>query len=435
MAMHAAKRFRGQGKDRKQVKRRKDFGKVENGDNFQNVLALPARLAEFAQLLLSITPATWAFALDKLRQNTAYHVYPISKGPGKAPRKISQPCNELQEVQRAILNRFLRELPVHFARQSNRPGASIMKNAAMHAGARAVFSLDLVDAFPSVWRSRVRAVLSGPLSSTLTKQFLGEEFSEEDRSKLLESFLDLLLHNDRLPQGPSSSPRLLDICLFEADRLIWQLLRKHSNALQRFTVTGYADDYTISSDGEIPEPLRIAVIEILNDLGWRVHTSEDKTKYMSPQTGEVPVVLGLVLTPDGRITMAPRKVNQIRGRLHHLIKMPEWDTKARGLAAGLHGYVTFVYGDKPPSDLRKLMVEIGNRMTHPVVPFIVPPEGAVVEPSTDPAATTITDPTTEGTGKKKRRKKAKGSGPANSTDTTSSSPTTAPAAPTADAAE
>ena len=286
------------------------------------------------------------------------------------------PCDELKAVQALILHRFLREIPVHLVRESNRAGTSIVTNATAHASARAVFSLDLVDAFPSVWRSRVRAVLSGPLHGTIERQFPGETFTDEDLGKLLESMLDLLMLNDRLPQGPPSSPRILDLCLFSADTQLFQLIRASSSALQKYRLTGYADDYTISSDQEIPETMRGAIVEILTTLGWRVHTSEAKTHYMSPAVGEVPVVTGLVISPDGRITMAPRKVNQIRARLYQLLKLPEWDVELRGEAAGLSGYVQSIYGEKPPSELRVYVEQTRNRMTRAVVDFVVPPDPA-----------------------------------------------------------
>lgn len=412
MTLYPAKRFRSDGKGgRHQVTRKKSFGVVSNAKNFEAVLGLCPRLVEILQMLFGITPPMWAFALDKMRQESgAYRLSLEPKGPGKAPRKIHKPCQELKDAQRLILQRFLGEIPVHHGRESNRPGSSILTNASKHISARGVFTLDLVDAFPSVWRSRVRTVLRGPLFDALAKQFMDEEFSDDDRAKLLESLLDFLMLNDRLPQGSPCSPRILDLCLFSADAQIWRMLRRHSTVLQHFRFTGYADDYTVSSDGEISEPMQAAIVEILTNLGWRVHTDENKTKYMSPETGEVPMVTGLVLVPDGRITMAPRKVNQIRGRLHRLLKMPEWDTRARGEAAGLHGYVTHIYGNKPPSALREIMAQIKNRMTHPVVPFFTVSPDGTVEPGEDPAAATTTmatDPEDKG-----KRPKKKGSKPA-----------------------
>jgi|GEM_PF-1081593 len=382
---------------------------VWHSRDFAAVLALPERLAEYLRLLLHLSKAQWDFCLDRIRQEhevetawraiegneektrrctIAYREWSKSKGPGKGWRRFAAPCEELKIVQRAILNRFLLAIPVHFARHGGQRGASILSNAAQHVGAKGVFAVDLINAFPTVTRARVRANFRKPLAFAL-RQFSGVAFScasaelrnkvgqakdndardraltsilQYDVDAMVEALCDLLVLRDRLPQGPPTSPRILDIVAMQMDQAIWRICHEGSSTFQRFTYTAYVDDLTMSSDDEIPEDLREAILNVIREHGFVPHTREDKTKYYSPETGEVAVVTGVVINRDGRLTMAPRKVNQIRARLHHFLALPTWDEQALGVVAGTLGFVRQVYPEKCPSKLRIPVAQAETRI-------------------------------------------------------------------------
>lgn len=124
--------------------------------DFAAVLALPERLAEYLRLLLKIDKADWNFALDKIRQGKAYREWTKSKGKGKGKREMAAPCAELKRVQKVIKHNLLDQVPIHFSRYGCQPGAGIVEHAKIHRGARGLFSVDIINAYPSVLRSRVR---------------------------------------------------------------------------------------------------------------------------------------------------------------------------------------------------------------------------------------------------------------------------------------
>lgn len=358
-------------------------------EDFKAVLALPERLAEPLRLLLHLDDATWAFVLDRLRNGDAYREWSFSKGPGKGFRRIAAPCDELKEVQKAVYDRFLRTVQVHFARHGNQPSSSAITGARHHAGfARAVFSVDLMNAFPTVHRSRIRANLRLPFSLAL-RQFSDMRFSRADDETwdrygqakgdeksmllrrllekhdfdfMLEALVDLICLHDRLPQGPPTSPRVLDIVCLKLDEDIWKILHKHATPFQKYRYTAYADDLTISSNGEIPLELRDEVLAAIKSNGFFPHVRADKTKYMSPEAGEVPVVNGLVLNRDGRITVAPRKVDQFRARLHTLLQKDAWDDTESLQLTGILGYIRHIYPDRLPSTIRKQVMRAEARI-------------------------------------------------------------------------
>jgi len=193
--------------------------------------------------------------------------------------------------------------------------------------------------------------------------FSGVELNDDDKERMLEALVDLLAWRDRLPQGPPTSPRVLDIVCLKMDTEIYQMIQGNSTPFQEYCFTAYADDLAVSCNAEsMPEELRDSVLRIVRDNGFIPHTRKDKTEYFSPETGKVPVITGLVINSTGRITIPPNKVNQLRSRLYNLLKKKEWDETDRGEAAGLvGGYIRQIYPDKLPSKLATLVVQAEER--------------------------------------------------------------------------
>src|SRR3989344_1773870 len=301
------------------------------------------------------------FRIDKIRQGKPYLEWRKSKGKGRGFRYFAAPCEELKLVQRAILNRILSQIPAHFARHGNQIGSSIISNAEHHRGfAKAVYSVDIINAFPTVFRSRVKANLRKPFEFGL-RQFSGVVFSDADKDMMLDVLCDLMCLRDRLPQGPPTSPRILDLVCMKMDQEIYSLLQKNSTPFQSYRFTAWSDDLTISSNGEIPEELRKEILDVVRKNGFIPHVRKDKTKYYSPETGEMPIVTGLVLNPE-RLTVAPNKVNQLRARLHKFLKLQGWDKTVLGQINGTLGFIRQVYPKNLPSKIRDYVEKIERRL-------------------------------------------------------------------------
>lgn len=333
--------------------------------DFKALLELPERLTRYLRLLLHVSKTDWDFMVDKVRQGEPYKEWKKSKGPGKGFRHFAAPCEELKDVQTKILNQFLGQVPIHFCRHGGTKGSSIFTNAEHHAGfAKTVFAIDIVDAYPGVYRSRVRACLKKPFEFTL-RQFAGVEFSDVDIEQLLETIVDLTTWKQRLPQGPPTSPRLFNIVCMKMDKDLYDLVHASSNPFHEYRITIYSDNITISSDNEIPEEFRNEVVSIMRGNGFKTHTRKDKMTYFSPETGLVPIITGLILTNDGRMVMHPQKVNQIRGKLGKMLTYKRnWDEEQRGEIAGLVGYTGQLYPryEDLPSKLRKIVPLVKIRL-------------------------------------------------------------------------
>lgn len=340
--------------------------------DFQAVLALPDRLAEVLRQMWHVELADWNFCMDRMRREPekVYTTWAKSKGPGKGRRHFAAPCEELKHIQKKMLKRFLSRLWTHEMRHET-SGASIKTNALAHRGRQFVYSVDLVNAFPSVKRSRVRANLQGPFRYALSMRSMKHRFAEDDIQQMLEAIVDLVTYQGKLPegllaQGPPTSPAVFALVCLGMDRRIFELCEESSTALQPLRVTAYSDGYHISSSEPIAEEFMEKVLGIITGPECRfiAHANGDKNRYYSPENGTVPVVTGLILTQDGRITIHPKKVNQMRGRLHALLQEEQWDDSQVGQVRGLLGFITEFYGDNPPAKLKHVVPQSFKRLAH-----------------------------------------------------------------------
>ena len=342
-------------------KKKEKTNPLDQYTDFGTILVLSERLAQYLRLLFKLDKATWNFALDKIRQGKAYKEWRKFKGRGKGYRHFAAPCAELKTVQRAIKAQFLDQIPIHFSRYGCQGGTGIVEHAAAHMGNKAAFGVDIINAYPTVLRSRIRKCLQKPFRFML-RQFGDVDWLEDDVKNMLESVVDLLCLHDRLPQGPPTSPRILGIVCYKMDTALFSYLNERTSPLQGFSMTSWFDDITVSSDKEIPEEMRDKILALIKEHGFIPHTRPDKTKYFSPETGEVPIVTGVVICPDGRLTMAPRKVNQLRAAFNNWLKIEVWDEHILGKVNGTLGAVRQLYPEKLPSKLRVLVGKVEDRL-------------------------------------------------------------------------
>ena len=187
-----------------------------------------------------------------------YHEFSIAKRSGKGRRKINAPGAGLKRLQRRILKHLLGRLEPHPAATGFRRGESFVTNAARHCGRDVVIHIDLVDFFPSIQAARVEHYFrtigwSRSASRTLTR---------------------LVTHQDVLPQGAPTSPCLSNLVCRSLDSRLSKYLAKYDAVYTR-----YADDMTISLDGDSAAAVRNVievVLSIIRSEGFRPHLGQKK---------------------------------------------------------------------------------------------------------------------------------------------------------------
>lgn len=131
----------------------------------------------------------------------------------------------------------------------------------------------------------------------------------------ISSYYDLILNyvsvDNKLPVGFSSSPVISNSVLFEFDNALLELCKN-----KNITYTRYADDLIFSSNeknifNDFSEILKKYLVKY-SEIEFSIN--ESKTKYY--HRGNKVKILGLVITPDGHISVDNKKKQDVELALH-----------------------------------------------------------------------------------------------------------------------
>jgi RNA-directed DNA polymerase len=257
----------------------------------------------------------------------------IQKGTKR--RDLFSPSERMRAYHH-FLRLFLVEfLPVHEAVFSYRKGINAHAAVERHARGRHFFVTDIESFFPSITRELVRETIVHS----------AEQIPISDLMEHLEHVLDLLCPDGALPVGFSTSPGLSNAVLYGFDVALYARC-----AQLGVTYTRYADDIILSAgERATVETGERALSELLDEMfsgGLRLHRG--KSKYL--KAGGKIKLLGMVLLPNGAISVDNSMKNEIETMLHLYLRNRErFNTlregspdKAEARLAGLLNYVNTV---------------------------------------------------------------------------------------------
>lgn len=258
-----------------------------------------------------------------------YKVYFIKKRRGGL-REIAHPAMELKVAQRAIVRRYLSNLPIHSAATAYVEGSSIRRNAEMHAHNRPILKYDFKDFFPSITERAWLAYceqhkLFDRDDAIITGRIL---FRRPKGSRIL-----------RLSIGAPSSPILSNILMNEFDKEIYNQVSAH-----KITYSRYADDLTFSArrTGNLLVVDKI-LRSVINRLAFpRLEINKEKTVLVTPKFQRQ--ITGLVLTLDGKVSLGRDRKRTIRAQLHHYV-LGKLDLKNQASLAGILAFAKDVEPD------------------------------------------------------------------------------------------
>jgi hypothetical protein len=182
-------------------------------------------------------------------------------------RRLLIPDDRTKALQRRILRRLFDRLRAHPAAMGFEPGKSIVYNALPHVGRAVVVKLDVVNFFPSTTADRLDA-------------YFRRIGWDEHAAALL---VRLTAHENGLPQGAPTSPRLSNLVNFQMDSQLAALA-----ARRRGSYTRYADDITFSFPEDRPPRVRGAVQHaraILAANGYLMHGRRKLSIRRAPAPG------------------------------------------------------------------------------------------------------------------------------------------------------
>lgn len=254
-----------------------------------------------------------------------YKVYQIPKRQPNQFRTIAQPSPEIKLIQRWLINDVLLALPIHKAATAYREGRSIADHAALHAKNRFLLKMDFKNFFPSISVVDVRKHLIE----------VGKMSIEDARLiSLLVCWRDKAKGKLCLSIGAPSSPLLSNTMLYAFDKKIVQLCKAHKVIYSR-----YADDLAFStSKKEVLSEIAKQVQSVCDELDYpKLEINHKKT--VSTSRAFRRVLVGLVLTPDGQVSLGREKKRRLRSELYRFSQ----DRLAAADIPTLRGELAFVW--------------------------------------------------------------------------------------------
>ncbi len=298
-----------------------------------------------------------AALLEQALQEKDLYTVRRRKKPGKDAagrprfRVLHVPPPSVKEVQRAI-HEYLLDLAhgwfqnsINFAwppaMHGFLPRRSQLTAARDHIGAKALFTLDFQDAFPSVKRPRVAKALERHVKiSPHEADFIAR----------------LATYRGRLRQGSPSSPLLFNLVVFDLLKEIERFVGERG-----YRITIYADEVQVSAEKPIPDDDRRRILEIITRHGFAVHPK--KIRYQESRWGELEVTK--VLVRHDRLGLSNEKtVDRIRAFIDGLAKRGSADAREIAQAKGYLAWVKLVDPEKLKTRLRKSRIQL-VRLEHP----------------------------------------------------------------------
>ncbi|WP_134727275.1 retron St85 family RNA-directed DNA polymerase [Paracoccus luteus] len=283
-----------------------------------------------------------------------YKVYRIPK-KGSGFRIIAQPARELKTIQRSISKLVLEKLPVHASAAAYRPKIGIFHNAAVHAGTSPILKLDFERFFNSItaeaWRrfvaSQEELRLSRSEMALVTRALFWGEGSKNPSC---------------LSIGAPTSPLISNAIMFQFDVEMSNFAEERG-----LRYTRYADDIVASAkDFKVLHHFERHVRQyIKKNKTPSLTINESKRAIYSP--GDRRLVTGLILTPDGKISLGRHRKREISS-LIHFFRLGQLDHERLGYLQGLLSFSLSVEHDF----VSRMSSKYGNDVVSAILNYRVP---------------------------------------------------------------
>lgn len=257
-----------------------------------------------------------------------YKIHFIEKRNGKGKRLIAQPTAEVKEIQRWIIKKYIKNLPIHNAATAYREGRNIFDHARPHVKNKYLLKVDFKDFFPSIrahnFSKHIRKHLgiSKPLAIDLARVL----FRQDEKRRL------------SLAIGAPSSPSVSNTLLYEFDSQLSIFCQ--ANNIQ---YTRYADDLALSTDTPkiLDEALKF-IEKLIKDIPYpKLSINNEKTVFTSKKFKRE--LTGLILSNDGNVSLGREKKRMIRTMAHKYSSGELHDS----LIGRLKGFLAFAHSIEP----------------------------------------------------------------------------------------
>jgi hypothetical protein len=246
-------------------------------------------------------------ARDHERLSSHYIRRELPKKAG-GTRVLYAPKPRLKALQRALLEKLVRKLPLNEAVHGFRRGRDARSGATVHVDRDVVICLDIAEFFPSFDFRRV----SGFFRSLGYSREVGVALANLTTVRQESKASPYAAWRPRLPQGAPTSPGIANAICWRMDKRLAALARRFGGEYTR-----YADDLTFSGGAEMLKGagrLVALVRKIVKTEGLELN--EAKTRVMRSHTQQR--VTGVVVNKQTNV--ARREYDRLKAILHNCIK-------------------------------------------------------------------------------------------------------------------
>jgi RNA-directed DNA polymerase len=239
-------------------------------------------------------------------------------------------------------------------------GKNILQNAMHHQHNRVILKLDFVDFFPSI-KTRDWDILLASSKNTMVLK------SDSPFYKQLLFWGQGSTTPRCLSIGAPTSPALSNIMMFRLDTRLSQIATR-----MNVIYTRYADDITVSGQtAEDVSRFESSFITTIKNTKSPVLTmnSEKRGLYLK---GQRRMVTGLILTPNGEISIGRERKRLISVMLHK-IEVSTLNSRQMSYLKGMLGFSLAT----EPDFISRMRRKYGNDVVNRVLAFTSPPRAVV----------------------------------------------------------
>jgi len=255
-----------------------------------------------------------------LQSRPLYRTTLIPKKNGSGVRCLEIPNDALMDIQRSLHKRFLCRLAMNAHVHGSVRRRDSRTHARKHLGQRAVYLIDLRDAFTQATKAMV------------AKAFMRRSVEAPVANLLAE----LVTLNDGLPQGAPTSNVVWNLVCADLDESCIRLAEEFA-----LTYTRYTDEIVFSHPNHIGSEEMLRIRQLVGEMGFRINFA--KTRYFHARSGAIPIT-GVSISGN-RMKLTKRQIERIRGFIHRAIFDP---SIKRSQVEGRLGQVRAIYGRNLP---------------------------------------------------------------------------------------
>lgn len=209
-------------------------------------------------------------------------------GYKKIENKLTKEAKKLNDYHKFIEKIIIEYIPVNNNVYSYLKNKNIYEAISSHKDSKYFFKTDIQNFFSSIDKDLIKKIINNNTNKILV----------DDIDKYIDEIINLITYDDILPVGFITSPKLSNTILNQFDEEIERYCKNNN-----IVFTRYSDDLIFSSNNqEILRSLKNIIQEKLKELYEDKFKLNDKKTMFLDKTKRI-FLLGMVITPDGHITV------------------------------------------------------------------------------------------------------------------------------------